>query len=97
MKRLHRIQNPWENILSVYFDPGWRDIAEVSAQQNPISLVKGLRVLHQGKRFGWIASEPTRQGQSIHCKILFDDTSSEELVRWDDRYFEVVTGEDDNS
>ena len=59
--------------------------------------MKGLRVLHQGKRFGWIASEPTRQGQSIHCKILFDDTSSEELVRWDDRYFEVVTGEDDNS
>jgi len=97
MKRLHRIQNPWENILSVYFDPGWRDIAEVSAQQNPISLVKGLRILHQGKRFGWIASEPTRQGQSIHCRILFDDASSEEIVRWDDRNFEVVTGEDDNS
>ncbi len=97
MKRLHRIQNPWENIRSVYFDPGWRDIAEVSAQQNPISLVKGLRVLHQGKRFGWIASEPTRQGQSIHFRIQFDDTSSEETVRWDDRHFEVVTGEDDNS
>jgi hypothetical protein len=95
MKRLHRIQNPWENIRSVYFDPGWRDIAEVSAQQNPISLVKGLRILHEGKRFGWIATDPTRQGQSIYCRILFDDTSLEEPIQWDDRYFEVVTGEDD--
>jgi hypothetical protein len=97
MKRLHRIQNPWENIRSVYFDPGWRDIAEVSIQQNPISLVKGLRILYQGKRFGWLTTEPTRQGHSIHCRILFDDTSREEPIRWDDRYFEVVTGEDDNS
>lgn len=103
-KRLHRIQNPWGNIRSVYFDPGWRDIAEVSAQQNPVSLVKGLRVRHQvdaagrkGDGLGWIASEPTRQGQSIHCLILFDDTLNEKMVRWDDRYFEVVTGEDDNS
>ena len=97
MKRLHRIQNPWENIRSVYFDPGWRDIAEVSTQQNPISLVKGLRILYQGKRFGWLTTEPTRQGHSIHCRILFDDTSREEVFRWDDRYFEVVTGTDDNS
>lgn len=95
-KRLHRIQNPWGNISSVYFDSGWRDLAEVSAQQNPISLVKGLRVRQKGVGLGWIASEPTRQGQSIHCKILFDNTSSEKLIRWDDRLFEVVIGDDDN-
>jgi hypothetical protein len=97
MKRLHRIQNPWENIRSVYFDPGWRDIAEVSAQQNPISLVKGLRIRHQSDGLGWIATEPTRQGQSIHCRILFDNGSIEKPVRWDDRFFEVVTGDDDDN
>lgn len=97
LKRLHRIQDPWANIRSVYFDPGWQDLAEVSVQQNPISLVEGLRVWHREDGFGWIASEPTRQGQSIHCRILFDKTLIEKPVRWDDRFFEVITGDDDNS
>ena len=97
LKRLHRIQNPWEHIRSVYFDPGWRDLAVVSAQQNPISLVQGLRVHHERDGYGWIASEPTRQGQSVHCRILFDDTNTEKIVRWDDRFIHVVVGEDDNS
>jgi hypothetical protein len=94
---LHRIQDPWANIRSVYFDPGWQDLAEVSVQQNPISLVEGLRVWHREDGFGWIASEPTRQGQSIHCRILFDKTLIEKPVRWDDRFFEVITGDDDHS
>ena len=96
LKRLHRIQNPWANIRSVYFDPGWRDLAEVSPQQNPISLVKGLRVRNLDDGLGWIVSEPTRQGQSIYCRILFDKTSGEKSIRWDDRFFEVVTGDDDS-
>lgn len=97
LKRLHRIQNPWANIRSVYFDPGWRDIAEVSAQQNPIVIVKGMRIRHENDGLGWIATIPVRQGQSIHCEVLFDSDSKQKLIRWDDRLISVVSGDDDNS
>ena len=97
LKRLHRIHNPWANIRAVYFDPGWRDIAEVSAQQNPIVIVQGMRIRHEIDGFGWIASNPVRQGQSIHCEVLFDNDSKQKIIRWDDRFISVVSGDDDNS
>lgn len=98
LKRLHRIQNPWDNIRAVYFDPGWRDIAEVSAQQNPVVIVQGMRVRHEIDGFGMIVSHPLRQGQSIHCEVLFDSNSKQKkVIRWDDRFISVVSGEDDNS
>lgn len=94
-KRLHRIQNPWDNIRSVYFDPGWRDLAIASPHQNPISLVKGLRVRHIDSRLGWIASDPKWQGQTVQCLVLFDDNSTEELITWNEDIIEVVMSDDD--
>ena len=93
--RLHRIQDPWSKIRSVYFDLGWRDLAEVSVQQNPIVIAKGMRVRHESDGFGWIASDPVWQGQAISLVVNFDRTSQEKKIRWDDRYIEVVTGTDD--
>ncbi len=96
-KRLHRIQDPWDKIKSVYFDPGWRDIAEVSIQQNPIQIVKGMRIKHEIYQLGWISSDPTRQGHAIFFDVDFDNSETTKKIRWDENVISVVDGEDDLS
>lgn len=96
-KRLHRIQDPWDKIRSVYFDPGWRDIAEVSIQQNPIQIVKGMRIKHDTYELGWISSEPTRQGHAIFFDVDFDNLEGIKKIRWDENVISVVDGDDDLS
>ena len=96
-KRLHRIQDPWDKIKSVYFDPGWRDIAEVSIQQNPIQIVKGMRIKHDIYELGWISSEPTRQGHAIFIDVDFDNLEGLKKIRWDENVISVIDGDDDLS
>ena len=96
-KRLHRIQDPWDKIRSVYFDPGWRDIAEVSIQQNPIQIVKGMRIKHDMYELGWISSDPTKQGHAIFFDVDFDNLEGTKKIRWDENVISVVDGEDDLS
>ena len=96
-KRLHRIQDPWDKIRSVYFDPGWRDIAEVSIQQNPIQIVKGMRIKHDMYELGWISSDPTRQGHAIFVDVDFDNLEGIKKIRWDENVISVIDGDDDLS
>jgi hypothetical protein len=96
-KRLHRIQDPWDKIRSVYFDPGWRDIAEVSIQQNPIQIAKGMRIKHDMYELGWISSDPTRQGHAIFIDVDFDNLEGIKKIRWDENVISVIDGYDDLS
>ena len=96
-KRLHRIQDPWDKIRSVYFDPGWRDIAEVSIQQNPIQIVKGMRIKHDMYELGWISSDPTRQGHAIFFDVDFDNLEGKKKIRWDENIISIIDGDNDLS
>ena len=65
-------------------DEGWREIAEVSPQQQPSPLRKSLRIDHAQKGAGLIVSDPKRQGVALYCDILFDNESMPRVVHWDD-------------
>ena len=96
LARLHRIHDPWSHIRRIYFDDGWREIAEVSRQQNPPQLWPGLMFIHPEHGKGTIVADPRHQGHGVYCQVQFDSAEEPKRILWDNDFEVLETRRDDS-
>ena len=80
--RVHRIHNPWSRVVKIYFDDGWREIAEIDRYQNPPELYIGLSVMHLQDGLGELVKFFS-QGPDVHVQIKYNNNEIRTYI-WDD-------------